>query len=94
MFVLVNGISSRDRCSIFSTPYVFPIIVFSLNERLSEYATGHANIMNRLDQLEQEKENIAKIKEERDLIIAEKEELEATIEKLNFEKQISRQDKM
>ena len=50
--------------------------------------------MNRLDQLEQEKEDIARIKEERDEIIAEKEELEATIEKLTFEQEISRQDKM
>ena len=69
-------------------------IDFSLNERLSEYASGHANIMNRLDQLEQEKEDIARIKEERDEIIAKKEELEATIEKLTFEQEISRQDKM
>ena len=61
---------------------------------MSEYASGHANIMNRLDQLEQEKEDIARIKEERDEIIAEKEELEATIEKLTFEQEISRQDKM
>ena len=42
----------------------------------------------------QEKEDIARIKEERDEIIAEKEELEATIEKLTFEQEISRQDKM
>ena len=88
-----NGFRMTDQRS----PLVNQLLLFthfSLNERLSEYASGHANIMNRLDQLEQEKEDIARIKEERDEIIAEKEELEATIEKLNFEKQISRQDKM
>ena len=69
-------------------------IEFSLNERISKFATGHANIVNRLDQLEREKVDIAKIKEERDLIIAKNEELEATIEKLNFEKEISGQEKM
>ena len=69
-------------------------IEFSLDERISEFATGHANIVNRLDQLEREKVDIAKIKEERDLIVAKNEELEATIEKLNFEKEISGQEKM
>ena len=69
-------------------------IEFSLDERISEFATGHANIVNRLDQLEREKVDIAKIKEEQDLIIAKNEELEATIEKLNFEKEISGQEKM